>query len=244
MAGEPYGKSVAEALQIMQHYKSASGIPLLPGDPAPTAIQSGWTDTFFPVSEALHYADRSRATHSRSPQLLLFADVGHGWASDKTADSDYTVNEGLDFLDAIMLTHSTPRPASSPSLRPARRRRPPVHHVTLRPWAGSRRGRSAWEDRPRRSATSSGGDLAVSAALNPAYAGKAPVQLNEHTVAPGTADYETPVGSNPTTMLGGCHPPTNEGFRRLPRTRRAPLGRLGERHDLPDRRPRGVPTSS
>ncbi len=28
------------------------------GGPAPTAIQSGWTDTLFPVSEALHYANR------------------------------------------------------------------------------------------------------------------------------------------------------------------------------------------
>lgn len=80
------------------------------------------------MSEALHFAARSRTTHSRSPQLLMFADVGHGWASDKTVDTHYTVNEGLDFLDAIMLTPSPPDrrrrhpptcPASAPSVNRA-----------------------------------------------------------------------------------------------------------------------------
>ncbi len=205
VAGEPYGHSVAQALQIMQQYKSAIGIPLLPGGPAPTAIQSGWTDTVFPVSEALHYANRSRAAHSRSPQLLLFAGVGHGWASNKTADSDYTVNGGLDFLDAIMLTHSTPPtgviaipqtcPASAPSGQPR-------HAGTL---AALQIGSISLGGSTPQVVTSSGGDPAVSAALNPAYAGKPLCNPMAAAVSPGTAVYETPVGSKPATMLGAVN---------------------------------------
>ena len=83
LAGEPYRIRAATALRILQTYKSAIGIPLPAGGPAPTAIQSGWTDTLFPVSEALHYADRVRAAESRTPMLLMFDDVGHGWAQGK-----------------------------------------------------------------------------------------------------------------------------------------------------------------
>ena len=49
--------------------------------------------------------------------------LGHGWASDKTVDTHYTVNEGLDFLDAIMLTPSPPTGVVAIP-RPARRRHP------------------------------------------------------------------------------------------------------------------------
>ena len=203
MAGEPYGRSVVDGLKIMQQYKSAIDIPLLPGGPAPTAIQSGWTDTLFPVTEALHFAVRSRTTHSRSPQLLMFADVGHGWASDKTADTHYTVNEGLDFLGSIMLTHRTPPtgvvaiPQTCPATAPSGQ---PRHAATF---ASLRAGSLTLGGTTPQVVTSSGGDSAVSAALNPAYAGKPLCNSMTNTVSPGTAVYETPVGSKPTTMLGG-----------------------------------------
>ena len=203
MAGEPYRRSVVDGLKIMQQYKSAIDIPLLPGGPAPTAIQSGWTDTLFPVTEALHFAARSRTTHSRSPQLLMFADVGHGWASDKTADTHYTVNEGLEFLDSIVLTHRTPStgvvaiPQTCPATAPSGQ---PRHAATL---ASLQAGSLTLRGTTPQVVTSSGGDPAVSAALNPAYTGKPLCNSMSDTVAPGTAVYDTPVGSNPATMLGG-----------------------------------------
>jgi pimeloyl-ACP methyl ester carboxylesterase len=202
LSGEPYTAAEARALAILQQDKSAIGIPLEAGGPAPTAIQSGWTDSLFPVSEALHFANRSRAAHSNSPQLLMFADIGHGWASNKAADTAETTSDGLAFLDAIMLTHTRPPtgvvvipqtcPASAPSGAPR----------TAATLAELQTGSLVLGGTTPQLVTSSGGDPAVSAALNPAYSGKPLCNPMPATIEPGTAVYEQPVGASGATLLG------------------------------------------
>ena len=103
------GRQTAKALTILQTYKSAIGIPMPAGGPAPTAIQSGWTDTLFPVSEALHYANRVRAVGRAARRCCSCSTTsGHGWAQDKPADVAATNATGLAFLDSVMLTHRRP----------------------------------------------------------------------------------------------------------------------------------------
>ena len=114
MKGEPYTAPEAKALRTIQTYKSAIGIPMPAGGPAPTAIQSGWTDTLFPVSEAQHYANRVIAAHEPTPLLLMYDDVGHGWAQNKGATIAATSTRGIAFVNSVMLTAPSPRPARWP----------------------------------------------------------------------------------------------------------------------------------
>ena len=100
MAGEPTSAREVAALRTIQEYKSSQGVPMPAGGPSPTAIQSGWTDTLFPVSEALHFVNRVRAAHLSTPLLTMYDDVGHGWAQDKLATVAATNRAGIAFLNA------------------------------------------------------------------------------------------------------------------------------------------------
>jgi hypothetical protein len=201
LAGEPYSARTSKALAILQTYKSAIGIPMPSGGPAPTAIQSGWTDTLFPVSEALHYANRVKKSSPSTPMLLMFDDVGHGWAQDKPADVSTTNATGLSFLDSVMLTKKLPPvgvvaipttcPATAPSGTPAR-------GTSLQALAGlpvTLSGKSA------QTVTSTGGDPTVAASLNAAYASKLCNPMPA-TIEPGTAVYKVPAGPAGETLLG------------------------------------------
>jgi hypothetical protein len=202
LAGEPTAKSEARGLAIMQTHKSAIGIPLPPGGPAPTAIQSGWTDSLFPVSEAMHYANRVSASGLHTPLLLMFADIGHGWAQSKGADVSLTVAKAISFLDQVVLHHQSPPtgvlalpmtcPASAPSV--------PVRSGTT--LASLAKTSVSWGGPGSQPVTSSGGSPATATDLNPAYAGKPLCNPLPSAKEPGTATYFKQVGSAPVTLLG------------------------------------------
>ncbi|MGO9457601.1 MAG: alpha/beta fold hydrolase [Acidimicrobiales bacterium] len=201
LAGEPYSSTEAKALSILQTYKSAIGVPMPAGGPAPTAIQSGWTDTLFPASEALHYANRVRASGARTPMLLMFDDVGHGWAQDKPADVSATTARGLAFLNSVMLTHRQPPtgvvaipttcPASAPSGSPRTGATLAVLQSTPLSLSGS----------TPQTVTSTGGSPTVAASLNAAYVSKLCNPLPA-TAEPGTAVYKVPAGPAGATLMG------------------------------------------
>jgi ABC-2 type transport system ATP-binding protein len=201
LAGEPYTTKETDSLRVIQEYKSAIGIPMPPGGPAPTAIQSGWTDTLFPVSEALHYADRITAAHEPTPLLLMFDDVGHGWAQNKPADLSATDSRGIEFLDSVMLTHTKPStgvvaiaqtcPSSAPS-------GPAVTGPSLPALAP---GHVDVTGAAAETVTSGGGDPTVAADLDAAYS--APLCDPMPAAAePGTAVYEQAVGNRAVELLG------------------------------------------
>ncbi|MHB8221139.1 MAG: CocE/NonD family hydrolase C-terminal non-catalytic domain-containing protein [Acidimicrobiales bacterium] len=202
MAGEPYSAPQTEALRIIQKFKSAIGVPMAPGGPAPTAIQSGWTDTLFPVTEALHYAARVRSAHEPTPMLLMFDDVGHGWAQGKAADVADTNARAIAFLDAVMLSRVRPPTgtvvipqtclAGSPSGAPA----------TGSSLRSLERGHFRIVGTGPQTVTSSGGNPQVSAKLNAAYTSPLCDPLPAAT-GPGTAVYGKAVGPAPVTLLGG-----------------------------------------
>jgi len=203
MAGEPYSPAEGKVLSILQDDKSAVGIPMASGGPAPTAIQSGWTDTLFPVSEALHYANAVRSAGSHTPMLLMFDDVGHGWAQNKTEDVARTNAAGISFLDSIMLSHRAPRTGviaiaqTCPSSAPSGDEVSGTSLQALGPDTVTIAGSAA------QTVSSKGGDPATAAALNPAYASKLCHQFPA-TKEPGTATYERTVGTGGLTMLGGA----------------------------------------
>lgn len=200
-AGEPYGPATKNSLRILQRYKSPMGIALPKGGPAPTAIGQGWTDTLFPASEALHYTNRLSADSVRIPLFLLLGDIGHGWAQNKSADTQQIVSSGINFLNAevlhrgpvqtgvLALGTTCPSTASSPKLR----------GTTL---SGLKSGSLSLLGAQDQVVTSNGGSAAVASALDPSYAGKPLCNPLPAAREPGTAVYSRPVGSSPVTLIG------------------------------------------
>ena len=238
LAGEPYSSSEAKALTILQTYKSAIGVPMPTGGPAPTAIQSGWTDTLFPASEALHYANRVRASGARTPMLLMFDDVGHGWAQDKPADVSATNARGLAFLDSVMLTHRRPPTGGAwPSRRRARPRRPRVRPGPGRPLA-------ALQSTPRHALGQHAPDRHLD--RGEPDGGRQPQRRLRQQALQSLAGHRRaghrrlqgarrPGGRDPLGAVSVTA--DHQGGRQLPRAGGSPVGRLAVGHP-PDRRPR------
>jgi len=198
-AGEPYSAPEATALRTIQEYKSAIGIPMPAGGPPPTAIQSGWTDTLFPVTEALHYAARVQAAHEPTPLLTMFDDVGHGWAQDKSADIADTNARAIAFLDSVMQHHTRPEtgvvaiPTTCPKTAPSGTAVTGASLAALAPRHLTIKG-----DHPL-TVTSTGGDPAVAAKLNAAYASPLCDPMPDES-EPGTATYEMNLPDGATLM--------------------------------------------
>lgn len=199
-AGEPISATDMAALTELQTYHSAIGIPLPSGGVPAIAIQNGWTDTLFPVSEALHFTESLAAAHLHDPLLLIFDDFGHGWAQAKPADIRRQTVAVLSFLDTVMLRHGHPStevlavgqtcPVSAPSS--------PV--LTASSWAALATGRLTLSAPSAQTVTSGGGDPTVAAALDPAYASALCHSLPAGR-EPGTAVASQPV-THATTVIG------------------------------------------
>jgi hypothetical protein len=200
-AGEPFTAADTAALQELQTYHSAIGIPLPAGGVPPLAIQNGWTDTLFPVSEALHFAAGLAHEKVHHPLLLIFDDYGHGWAQGKQADVSRQNGAALNFLDSVMLDHGTPPdevlavgqtcPATAPSA--------PV--LSASSWGALTTATLSLSAAAAQVVTSGGGSPTVSAALNPAYSSKLcnPLPAADE---PGTAVAAMAV-TKATTLIGG-----------------------------------------
>jgi len=203
LKGEPLTPADTVAVTTVQQLKSAAGIPLEQGGPAPTAILNGWTDSLFPASEATHYADRVTAAGDHTPLLLMFGDVGHGWAQNKRDTTRPTVAAGLAFLDATVRDHTAPTTgvlAYATTCPGTASSGPPRSGLSL---ASLQHGRFTLTGAAVQAVTSSGGSPAVAAALNPAYAGKPYCHPLPAAREPGTAVYLRRVGSAPVTLVGG-----------------------------------------
>jgi fermentation-respiration switch protein FrsA (DUF1100 family) len=80
-AGEPWGTGFEQVANQIYDYHDAAGISSS-GTPAPMLIETGWTDDVFPVEQALRVYNQVRA--SGGDVALMFGDVGHAIASNKT----------------------------------------------------------------------------------------------------------------------------------------------------------------
>ena len=150
VAGEPFTAAEPTRSVDLQSYKSAIGIPMPKGGPAPTAIQSGWTDSLFPVYEALHFADGRQAAGSKTRCSSSSTTSATAGPRTSRPTSPSTTQTGIAFLDAVVLRHRAPAtgvlvraqtcpahralgpdralaargPPSRPARPPSRRRRP------------------------------------------------------------------------------------------------------------------------
>ncbi|MGH9006797.1 MAG: CocE/NonD family hydrolase [Acidimicrobiales bacterium] len=201
VAGEPFRAGESNALVDLQRYKSAIGIPMPKGGPAPTAIQSGLTDSLFPINEALHYAAAAKAAGSKSPLLMIFDDVGHPWAQSKPLDVAFNNLTGIAFLNSVVQRHATPKTGVLVRAQTCPRTAPSGSTVHAATWAALQTGSTTISGTAARQVTSTGGDPGVATALD----GVSQPLCDGLPAAtePGTATYSIPAGANGLHVLGG-----------------------------------------
>jgi len=166
IAGEPFGAGETSAIYDLQRYKSAISIPMAPGGPAPTVIQSGWTDTLFPVNEALHYANAVKAAGAKTPLLLMFDDVGHPWAQDKPGDVAFNNQTAIAFLNSVVLHHQAPQTGVLVRAQTCPRSAPSGPTASARSWSALETGSAVIVGTAAQTVTSGGGSPTVAAALD------------------------------------------------------------------------------
>ena len=202
--GEPYGADAIGALRYLQRYHSALGIPLPAGGPAPTALQSGWTDTLFPVSEGQHFILRNAAAHASTPELALYADIGHGWATGRSGDLSFTVSRGISFLLAAINGHPqvgrsvvalpvscAPGTSSGHALTAPTMAKLSTHSIVL-------------STKQAGTVSSSGGDPGFAASLNSAYSSAKVCDSHPTTAESGVVDVMGSALKAATTVVGAA----------------------------------------
>jgi predicted acyl esterase len=106
--GEPWTSANEEAIHQIYDYHQAYGMPM-EGTPAPLLLLSGWTDDIFPVEQSLRVYNQVRAMNGYA--ALMFGDVGHAVASNKSNTQLAFAQEGVRFF-AAKLKHEGAAPVN------------------------------------------------------------------------------------------------------------------------------------
>jgi hypothetical protein len=86
-AGDPYADPVAQdALAEMAQWHEAAGLDMRGATPPPTLLVDGWTDSLFPVDQALRWVDDQHAAHPAAVVGQLYTDIGHPPSPNKPTD--------------------------------------------------------------------------------------------------------------------------------------------------------------
>ena len=86
-AGDPSADPVAQdALTEMAQWHAAAGLQPRGATPPPTLLVYGWTDSLFPVDQALRWIDFEREANPRAVVGQLYTDIGHPPAPNKASD--------------------------------------------------------------------------------------------------------------------------------------------------------------
>jgi hypothetical protein len=206
--GEPYDTRDAQALVTkLVHFHSALGVPH--PHPPPLVAAAGFTDDIFGVDETLRFARLARG-----PVSLLFGDVGHQRAANKTADRrrlqrslhawfDHYVRGDLGRAPrsgVVALTQTCPRTRPSEG---------PFH---ARTFARLARRLVRFASLLARSFTSAGASVQVGAAIDPVAGGGdgcATTSAADQARSPSSACASRgadPSGSEPTLAGPPCRP--------------------------------------
>ncbi len=197
-AGEPETPAMLRVGRELTGHHSIAGVS---GVPAPLLVQNGWTDDLFPAPEALRVWRMFRGVKGARVTLQL-GDFGHPRGANKPA-VDLAFNaQGARFFAAYLKGKG--KPPRSGAVTAYTQTCP-----TAAPAGGPFKA-SSWEKlhpgsvrlgaRGTQRVTSSGGDPAVSQALNP-IGGKPACEPLPAARADGTAIAQRRVGK-PFTLLG------------------------------------------
>src|SRR3954453_3094027 len=74
------------ALAETAQWHAAAGLQPRGAVAPPTLLVYGWTDSLFPVDQALRWIDHERSAHAQSVVGQLYTDIGHPPAPNKPSD--------------------------------------------------------------------------------------------------------------------------------------------------------------
>jgi len=170
-AGEPYGSKAQTILHELSTYHSSMSLLTRGARPAPLLMLSGWTDDLFPPIQTLRVYDALRAKDKRAPVWLQLDDFGHARGGFHAHDQATLAAQGLAFFDTHLkgARHQLPKPGSvlafgqtCPNLAPSG-----LGPFRSRSFDALHTGRVRFGASGPQTVTSTGGDQALAAALNP-----------------------------------------------------------------------------
>ena len=86
-AGDPSADPIAiDSLDETAQWHEAAGLDVRDATPPPTLLVDGWTDSLFPVDQALRWVYREHAAHPSAVIGQLYTDIGHPPSPNKPAD--------------------------------------------------------------------------------------------------------------------------------------------------------------
>jgi pimeloyl-ACP methyl ester carboxylesterase len=196
--GEPERPDMLAVGHELTRYHSFAGVT--GGRSAPMLIQNGWTDDLFPAPEALR-AYRMLEGAEGTYVALQLADLGHPRAQNKQAVDRVLQDQGARFFAALLKRQgNAPRDGSVVAFtQTCPKEAPAGGPFQARSWDALHPRSLRFGGRARQSISSSGGDPAVAAAVDP-LGGGACVALRAAR-APGTAVVQRTV-RKPFTLLG------------------------------------------
>ena len=131
-AGDPQADPVAlDSLNETANWHEALGVDARRASPPPTLLVYGWTDSLFPVDQALRWIDREQRVHPDAVIGQLYTDIGHPPAPNKASDRRHVIDRVVAWHEHYLLDRSEPVvggveawlhtcPKSAPSDRPVR----------------------------------------------------------------------------------------------------------------------------
>ena len=203
-AGEPYDDPSAQAIvEQLVRYHSPYYVPAS-RRPPPLLLASGFTDGLFPADEVLRFANRTARRFPGAPLSLLLGDFGHQRAANKPPERDLLLRSIHAWFDHHLHGRGhAPRQGVTAFAQTCPRSAPPRGPFRAHRFARLARGelRRVWHQPQLLS--SSGGDPATGAALDPAAGGGDGCVEVDASPSPGTATYSLPVsGRRGVTLIG------------------------------------------
>jgi hypothetical protein len=188
--GEPYTDQNAHAIvsQLAKYHSAYYIDPSRP--PPPLLLSSGFTDDLFPVDETLRFANRTRRLYPNVPISMLYGDLGHQRAANKPAERRRLIARIHHWFDHYVRGRGpAPRAGATAYVETCPRSRPSIGPFHAASFARLSRRALRFRSRPEQTVTSTGGDPAVGAAIDPVSGGGDSCKSTDPAKAPGTARY-------------------------------------------------------
>jgi hypothetical protein len=202
--GEPYTDAQAQSIvDLLVRYHSPF---YLRADrpPPPLFLSAGFTDDLFPADETLRFANRTRRRFPNLPLSVMLGDFGHQRASNKPEERARLVG-GIEewFAHYVKGGGSSPREGVTATMQRCPRTGPVGRTFRAKKFAALARARRVRRFGDPATVTSTGGDPAVAAAIDPAAGMGDGCVTTQRSEAEGTARYELKAaGRKAFTLIG------------------------------------------
>jgi hypothetical protein len=105
--GDPEADPVAQdSLVETARWHAAAGLDARKAAPPPTLLVFGWTDSLFPVDQALRWIDQEQSANPHAVIGQLYTDIGHPPAPNKASDRRTVVDRVVAWHERYLLGRS------------------------------------------------------------------------------------------------------------------------------------------